>query len=72
VFSKISLKILIGALTTAETVARLTKLESTIPLRNRLRASSLLTESEVQSLREEMIKDGARMKKWLAKQQCDQ
>ena len=51
--------------------SRSARLESPGSSPEHLRAGSFLTESEIKSLREEMIRDGAQMKKWLAALQCD-
>ena len=63
---KISLNVPLGVLTVRETLSRLVKLESSNQTEESRHAGSLLTVSEVQSLREEMVRDGALMKEWLA------
>lgn len=64
--TKISLNVPLGVLTMRETISRLVKLESSSLTEESRRAGSFLTVSEVQSLREEMTRDGALMKEWLA------
>lgn len=63
--TKISLNAPLGALTMRETLSRLVKLESSSLTEESRHAGSFLTVSEVQSLREEMARDGALMKEWL-------
>lgn len=63
---KISLSLPLGILTTQEILSRLLRLKSSSLAGERRRVVSFLTSSEVQSLRGEMIRDGALMKKWLA------
>ncbi len=70
-FTKISYKVPLNALTVSETCSRLARLESSTHDRQAFRIGSLLTEIEVRSLREEMIRDGGRMKKWLVGLQLD-
>lgn len=64
VFEKMPLKTHQGALTVEETLARL----STELSKDSLLAGTFLTTGEVQSLHEEMVRDGTHMKKWLAAQ----
>ena len=63
--TKILLNAPLGALTMRETLSRLVKLESSSLTEESRHAGSFLTVSEVQSLREEMARDGALMKEWL-------
>ncbi|MDF5893773.1 hypothetical protein P4A93_19380 [Pseudomonas syringae pv. syringae] len=64
--TKISLNLPLGILTMRETLSRLVKLETFSLTEKTRNAGSFLTMSEVQSLREEMTRDGVLMKKWLA------
>ncbi|CRM55049.1 hypothetical protein HX810_24780 [Pseudomonas salomonii] len=64
--TKISLNVPLGVLTMRETLSRLVILESSSLTEDSRRAGSFFTVSEVQSLREEMTRDGALMKEWLA------
>lgn len=64
--TKISLHLPLGILTTRETLSRLVKFEKFSLIEKSRNLGSFLTVSEVQSLREEMTRDGALMKKWLA------
>ncbi|QVI74883.1 hypothetical protein [Pseudomonas syringae] len=64
--TKISLDFPLSVLTIRETLSRLVKLDSSSLIDKSRHAGSFLTESEVQSLREEMTRDSALMKKWLA------
>lgn len=64
--TKVSLNVPLGVLTVRETLSRLVKLESSDLTKDSGHKSSFLTVSEVQSLREEMVRDGALMKEWLA------
>ena len=64
--TKISLSVPLGILTVRETLSRLVKLESSNVTEESRHAGSFLTVSEVQSLLEEMVRDGTLMKEWLA------
>lgn len=64
--TKISRNVPLGVLTMRETLSRLVKLESSSLTEESRHARSFLTVNEVQSLREEMVRDGALMKEWLA------
>ncbi|NNB27655.1 hypothetical protein [Pseudomonas fragi] len=65
-FTKMPLDMPLGVLTMRETLSRLVKLDSSKLSKEYRRAGSFLTPSEVKSLRVEMTRDGALMKKWLA------
>lgn len=53
-------------LTVKETISRLSSLDLSKHSKERPRPDMFLTETEVQSLREEMMRDGAHMKEWLS------
>ena len=65
-FMKIPPKGPLGVLTMSETISRLTNLELSRSSAKRPRCGSVLTENELQSLRAEMIRDGAYMKEWIS------
>lgn len=65
-FIKTHLRELPSILTVKETVSRLSSLGLSRSAEERPCPGSFLTESEVRSLRGEMIRDGARMKEWLS------
>jgi len=56
----------LGVLAMSEIISRLTNLELSKSSGKRPRCGSVLTENELQSLRAEMIRDGAYMKEWLS------
>lgn len=60
------LKKLSGILSVKETVSRLNSLRLSRSSEENPSPCPLLTENEVQSLREEMMRDGARMREWLS------
>jgi hypothetical protein len=60
------LKKLSGILSVKETVSRLNSLRLSRSSEENPSPCALLTENEVQSLREEMMRDGARMREWLS------
>lgn len=53
-------------LTVKETISRLSSIDLSKHSITRPRPDMFLTETEVQSLREEMRRDGARMREWLS------
>lgn len=53
-------------LTVEETISRLSSIDLSKHSKTRPRPDMFLTETEVQSLREEMMRDGARMREWLS------
>lgn len=55
----------LGILTADETLSRLTNSNFSKSSQELTRVGSFLSDGEVQSLREEMIRDGAYMKEWL-------
>lgn len=55
----------LGILSADEKLSRLTNSNFSKSSQERTRVGSLLSDGEVQSLREEMIRDGAYMKEWL-------
>lgn len=64
-FMKFPSKEPLGVLTMSETISRLANQLSKSSAK-RLGCSSVLTENELQSMRAEMIRDGAYMKEWLS------
>lgn len=55
----------LGILTADEKLSRMVNSKFYESSQERSRVGSFLTDSELQSLREEMMKDGAYMKEWL-------